>query len=57
MILTKKVCKKCGSKLHLTNLEGKLFCKKCYEYQKVVEEDVGLVGRWLMIFINFIRRR
>jgi len=57
MFITKKVCKECGSRLHRTNLEGKLFCKKCYEYKKLVEEDVSLFGNWLMLFINFVKRK
>ena len=43
MYITKKICKECGSKLHKTNLGMKFFCKKCYEYKIVVEEDVSLI--------------
>ena len=32
---TTKICPQCKGFLHVTRLENKLFCKKCYEYQEV----------------------
>jgi len=47
MFKTKIICKKCGKTLYRTKLEFRLFCKKCYEYQKEEEKDTTIFDEWL----------
>lgn len=30
-------CRKCGKNIYVTNLERRLFCKKCFEYKKMIK--------------------
>ena len=38
--LTHKRCKVCGSRLYMTTLNERYYCKKCYKY--LDEEEVGI---------------
>lgn len=34
-VITEQICNKCKSRLHLTNLSGRLFCHKCNVYKSI----------------------